>query len=153
MAVPTGRPRGGGAVDEAADGLVQLVDGVMQLRPQPLLLEVPIQRSAQPPVSGSPQEHRVVANPKPVDRTEEVSSPGGRLGCATCPVVRLFVTVILVQRGPGSGDIEKSPRLDVRVRMGQEPSSPTARGSASRKWPPSMMANTLLGARAHVRST
>ena len=37
--MPLDQPRVVVAVDEAADGLAQLVDGVVQLRPQALLLE------------------------------------------------------------------------------------------------------------------
>jgi hypothetical protein len=47
------------ALDEAGDGLAELVDGVVQGGPQALVLEgadpVRIQRSAQPLVSGSPR--------------------------------------------------------------------------------------------------
>ena len=55
VAVPLDEPGGVVAVDEAGHGLAELVDGVMQLGPQALLLEVRIHRSAQPLVSGSPR--------------------------------------------------------------------------------------------------
>jgi hypothetical protein len=61
--VPLDQPRGVVAVDEAADGLAQLVDGVVQLGPQALPLRVRIQRSAQPLVSGSPRKAASSAMP------------------------------------------------------------------------------------------
>jgi hypothetical protein len=42
------------AVGEPGHGLAELLHGVVQLGPQALLFDVPIQRSAQRLVSGSP---------------------------------------------------------------------------------------------------
>jgi len=70
--VSTDQPRGVVAVDEAGDGLAQLVDGVVQLRPQALLLE------GTDPALGAAvglrltEEGGVVADPQPADRAEEV---------------------------------------------------------------------------------
>src|SRR5215213_11629933 len=55
VAVSADQPLAVVGVDEAGHGLAELADGVVQLRPQALRLEVRIQRSAQPLVSGSPR--------------------------------------------------------------------------------------------------
>ena len=66
------QPRGVVAVDEAADGLAQLVDGVVQLDPQALLFE-----GADPALGAAvglrlAQEGGVVGDAQPADRAQEV---------------------------------------------------------------------------------
>jgi hypothetical protein len=73
VAVPLDQPRGVVAVDEAADGLAQLVDGVVQLDPQALLLE-----GADPALGAAvglrlAQEGGVVGDAEPADRAQEVA--------------------------------------------------------------------------------
>jgi hypothetical protein len=72
VVVPLDQPRGVVTVDEAADGLAQLVDGVVQLRPQALLLE-----GADPALSATvglrlAQEGGVIGDAQPGDRAQEV---------------------------------------------------------------------------------
>ena len=73
VAVPLDQPGVVVAVDEAADGLAQLVHGVVQLSPQALLLE-----GADPALSaavglGLAKEGGVIADPQPPDRPEEMA--------------------------------------------------------------------------------
>jgi hypothetical protein len=67
------QPRGVVAVDEAADGLAQLLDGVVQLDPQALLLE-----GADPAFGAAvgfrlAQERGIVGDAEPADRAQEVA--------------------------------------------------------------------------------
>jgi hypothetical protein len=66
------QPRGVVAVDEASDGLAQLVDGVVQLDPQALLFE-----GADPALGAAvglrlTQEGGVIGDPQPADPAQEV---------------------------------------------------------------------------------
>jgi hypothetical protein len=78
MAEPANQPLGVVGVNEAGDGLAQLVQSVVQLGPQALLLE-----GADPPLGAAvglrlAQERGVVGDAQPGDRAEEV--PGAVLG-------------------------------------------------------------------------
>jgi hypothetical protein len=69
--VPLDQPRGV-AVDEAADGWGQLVDGAVQLSPHALLPEggILLSRSRWFP---TPQERGIIGDAQPGDRAEEVA--------------------------------------------------------------------------------
>lgn len=94
VAVALDKPGAVVALDEAGHGLTELIDGVVQGGPQALVLEVRIQRSAQPLVSGSPRNAGLSLMPsqaiEPVKWAERYcgpqswrsSRPGRRLGRA-----------------------------------------------------------------------